>query len=60
MTLTAFLMIKLYQNLKEIDSVPIALNQAQLWLRSATKEDLEAWASTLPLNVQSIKIFLKS
>ncbi|MEM8677592.1 MAG: CHAT domain-containing protein [Cyanobacteria bacterium P01_G01_bin.67] len=46
---TTFLMIKFYQNLQEIDSVAIALNQAQLWLRSVTKEGLEAWQKTLDL-----------
>jgi CHAT domain-containing protein len=38
---TAFLMIKFYQNLKTIPSVASALNQAQRWLRDATKQDLE-------------------
>jgi CHAT domain-containing protein/tetratricopeptide (TPR) repeat protein len=47
---TSFLMIKFYQNLQEIDSVPIALNQAQLWLRSVTKEELEEWSRQLPVN----------
>lgn len=46
---TSFLMIKFYQNLQEIDSVPIALNQAQLWLRSVTKEELEKWSRDLPV-----------
>ena len=40
---TAFLTIKLYQNLQGTDSVAVALNQAQSWLRDATKEALEAW-----------------
>ena len=48
---TSFLMIKFYQNLQEINSVAIALNQAQLWLRSVTKEELYAWSETLPLPI---------
>lgn len=48
---TAFLMIKFYQNLKEGLSKALALNQAQLWLRDLTKEDLERWIeeNSLPL-----------
>jgi CHAT domain-containing protein len=41
---TSFLMIKFYQNLQETDSVAIALNQAQRWLRQITKAELLAWA----------------
>lgn len=44
---TTFLMIKFYQNLEEMASVPVALNQAQLWLRNVTKHKLEEWVSTL-------------
>ena len=49
---TSFLMIKFIQNLKNIEniSVPVALNQAQNWLRNATKEDLHKWANNLPLD----------
>ncbi|WP_414620948.1 CHAT domain-containing protein [Calothrix sp. CCY 0018] len=49
---TSFLMIKFIQNLKNIKdiSVPVALNQAQTWLREATKEDLQEWTSNLQLN----------
>ncbi|AFY53446.1 hypothetical protein Riv7116_0865 [Rivularia sp. PCC 7116] len=49
---TSFLMIKFIQNLKNIEniSVPVALNQAQTWLREATKEDLQEWTSNLQLN----------
>ncbi|MEG4328438.1 CHAT domain-containing protein, partial [Microcoleus sp. herbarium5] len=47
---TSFLMIKFYQLLKAGLSVSLALNSAQLWLRDATKEDLQAWTSKLPLN----------
>ncbi|MEW6495216.1 MAG: CHAT domain-containing protein, partial [Cyanobacteriota bacterium] len=38
---TAFLMIKFHENLKTSDSVAIALNQAQKWLRSLTIEELD-------------------
>ncbi|MFP5269561.1 CHAT domain-containing protein [Coleofasciculus sp.] len=47
---SAFLMIKFYQNLKSGSTVALALNQAQTWLRDATKEQLEQWASQLPLD----------
>ncbi|MEG4584649.1 CHAT domain-containing protein [Microcoleus sp. MOSTC5] len=49
---TAFLMIKFYQNLQAVDSVAVALNQAQLWLRDLTKAELKAWIATnsLPLD----------
>ncbi len=49
---TSFLMIKFIQILKDVEdiSVPVALNQAQTWLRDATKEDLQEWASNLPLD----------
>ncbi|NJN13067.1 MAG: CHAT domain-containing protein, partial [Richelia sp. RM1_1_1] len=53
---TAFLMIKFSQNLKaaidkgEEISVAVMLNQAQLWLRDATKENLEQWTSQLSLD----------
>ena len=45
-------MIKFIQNLKNVEniSVPVALNQAQNWLRDATKEDLQEWTSNLQLN----------
>ena len=49
---TAFLMIKFYQNLHQNNKVPIALNQAQLWLRDITKADLQTWIETnkIPLD----------
>jgi CHAT domain-containing protein len=49
---TAFLMIKFYQNLSLSETVAIALNQAQLWLRDITKAELKAWitANSLPLD----------
>jgi CHAT domain-containing protein len=46
---TSFLMIKFYQLLKAGLSVPLALNSAQVWLRDATKEDLQLWTSKLTL-----------
>ncbi|MBG0748655.1 MAG: CHAT domain-containing protein [Planktothrix agardhii KL2] len=46
---TAFLMIKFYENLETAD-MAVALNTAQIWLRDATKEDLQTWTSKLPLN----------
>ena len=49
---TSFLMIKFIQNLKDVEdiSVSVALNQAQTWLRNATKEDLQKWTNDLPLD----------
>ncbi|NEQ70362.1 MAG: CHAT domain-containing protein [Symploca sp. SIO2D2] len=47
---TALLMIKFYQKLKSGSTVALALNTAQTWLRDATKEQLEQWASQLPLD----------
>ncbi|MEL6928205.1 MAG: CHAT domain-containing tetratricopeptide repeat protein, partial [Cyanobacteria bacterium J06600_6] len=41
---TSLLMIKFYQNLREIDSVPLALNQAQLWLRDLTRAEFMKWS----------------
>ena len=47
----AFLMIKFYENLQPKKmSLALALNQAQLWLRDATKEELQQWIEKLPLN----------
>ncbi|MBE9212846.1 CHAT domain-containing protein [Plectonema cf. radiosum LEGE 06105] len=39
---TAFLMMKFYENLQIINSVSLALNQAQEWLRNLTTEEFEA------------------
>ncbi|MEH2250863.1 CHAT domain-containing protein [Nostoc sp.] len=39
---TAFLMMKFYENLQSINSVSLALNQAQQWLRNLTTEEFEA------------------
>ena len=49
---TSLLLIKLIQMLKsDTDiSVPLALNQAQLWLRDATKVELREWVKKLPLD----------
>jgi len=46
----SFLMIKFYQLLKAGLSVPLALKSAQVWLRDATKEDLQLWTSKLTLS----------
>ncbi|MCF2145915.1 CHAT domain-containing protein [Desmonostoc muscorum LEGE 12446] len=42
---TSFLMIKFIQILKNATdmSIPLAMNQAQRWLRDATKEELQEW-----------------
>ncbi|QSJ20707.1 CHAT domain-containing protein [Nostoc sp. UHCC 0702] len=40
---TALLMIKFYQNLHAGNTVAIALNQAQIWLRNLTRSELERW-----------------
>lgn len=49
---TAFLMINFYQNLDRGNSVAVALNQAQTWLRDVTKIELQKWIEgiNLPLN----------
>ncbi|WDD33398.1 tetratricopeptide repeat protein [Nostoc sp. UHCC 0926] len=49
---TSFLMIKFIQNLKDGTdiSVPLAMNQAQMWLRDATKEELHEWVNKLALD----------
>ncbi|MBE8970170.1 CHAT domain-containing protein [Nostocales cyanobacterium LEGE 12452] len=56
---TAFLMIRFYQNLQKGLPVALALNQAQLWLKDLTKEDLKTWIeeNQLPLN-PTVKINL--
>ncbi len=46
---TSFLMIKFYQNLKGGLTVTLALNLAQIWLRDATKAELQEWVSQLKL-----------
>ncbi len=46
---TTFLMIKFYENVKSTDSVAIALNQAQQWLRHITTAELLDWIAQLNL-----------
>ncbi|NEO44971.1 MAG: CHAT domain-containing protein [Moorea sp. SIO4A3] len=48
---TALLLIKFYENLQNQMSLAVALNKAQLWLRNATKEELQQWTSDLPLSL---------
>ncbi|MEQ8976093.1 MAG: CHAT domain-containing protein [Coleofasciculus sp. C1-SOL-03] len=47
---TALLIIRFYQSLKSGSTVSVALNQAQTWLRNATKEQLQNWAQSLPMS----------
>ncbi|NJN10694.1 MAG: CHAT domain-containing protein [Richelia sp. RM1_1_1] len=53
---TSLLMIKFLQNFQneiakdENSSAALALNQAQTWIKNATKEELAAWMSNLPLD----------
>jgi CHAT domain-containing protein len=49
---TSFLVIKFIQILKSATdmSVPLAMNQAQRWLRDATKEELQQWMIQLSLD----------
>ncbi|MGK7874165.1 MAG: CHAT domain-containing protein [Xenococcaceae cyanobacterium] len=44
---TALLMIKFYQNLQYQTSVAVALNQAQIWLRDVTVQELLEWSKEL-------------
>ncbi|MCT7955277.1 tetratricopeptide repeat protein [Laspinema palackyanum] len=46
---TALLMIRFYQNVKNGETVPLALKQAQIWLRDVTVEGLQVWSSQLML-----------
>ncbi len=39
-------MIKFYQNLRAVLSIPVALNQAQLWLRNISKKELQIWIAS--------------
>ena len=48
---TALLMIKFYENLRKPMSLALALNQAQLWLRDVTKEELQQFTNHLPLDL---------
>jgi len=49
---TSLLMIKFIQNLQAVRdiSVPLAMNQAQQWLRDASVEDLLKWSKESQLN----------
>ena len=55
---TSFLMVQFYQRLKAGQPVPIALNQAQIWLRQVTKAELEPWATQLSLS-PARRLYLK-
>ncbi len=46
---TALLMIRFYQNVKNGETIPLALKQAQIWLRDVTVEGLQQWSSKLTL-----------
>ena len=47
---TALLTIRFYKNLKSGLTPALALNQAQFWLRNATKEELQQWTNSLNLD----------
>jgi CHAT domain-containing protein len=58
---TAILMIKFYQELPEADSVALALNAAQNWMRGVSKEDFRVWVELLNLDEkyrQSVELCL--
>ncbi|AFY84538.1 tetratricopeptide repeat protein [Oscillatoria acuminata] len=44
---TALLMIRFYQNVKTGETVPLALKQAQIWLRDVTVEGLQVWSEPI-------------
>ncbi|UNU23148.1 CHAT domain-containing protein [Microcoleus vaginatus HSN003] len=50
---TAILMIKFYQELPDADSVALALNAAQNWMRGVSMEDLRVWVGLLNLDNKS-------
>ena len=50
---TAILMIKFYQELQDADSVALALNAAQNWMRGVSKEDFLVWVGLLNLDEKS-------
>ena len=56
---TSFLMVQFYQQLKAGQPVPIALNQAQIWLRQVTKAELEIWVIQLSLS-PARRLYLKA
>lgn len=49
---TSFLLIKFIQILQDATdmSVPLAMNQTQLWLRDVKKEELQEWVKQLNLD----------
>ena len=58
---TAILMIKFYQELPDADSVALALNAAQNWMRGVSMEDLRVWVGLLNLDeksTQSVELWL--
>jgi CHAT domain-containing protein len=57
---TALLVVRFYQNLKSGLSLAVALQQAQSWLRNATKADLKTWAKILPSDTyqKQLRMFL--
>ncbi len=60
---TAILMIKFYQELPEADSVAVALNAAQNWMRGVSMEDCRVWVGLLNLDEkfrQSVELWLAS
>jgi CHAT domain-containing protein/tetratricopeptide (TPR) repeat protein len=50
---TAILMIKFYELFSSEKSVSLALNQAQSWLRTVDKENLQNWLDALQLKPES-------
>ncbi|MEG4535355.1 CHAT domain-containing tetratricopeptide repeat protein [Microcoleus sp. D2_18a_D3] len=60
---TAILMIKFYQELPDADSVALALNAAQNWMRGVSMEDCRVWVGLLNLDEksrQSVELWLAS
>ncbi|MBD1829940.1 CHAT domain-containing protein [Microcoleus vaginatus GB1-A2] len=58
---TAILMIKFYQELPDANSVALALNAAQNWMRGVRIEDLRVWVGLLNLDEksrQSVELWL--
>ncbi len=51
---TAILMIKFYQELLKADSVAVALNAAQNWMRAVSEEDFLIWIGLLNLDDKSM------
>ncbi len=56
---TAFLMMKFYENLQALNSVSLALNQAQKWLRNLTIEEFETLLVKYKLQIEEIFAQLK-